>query len=131
METFLKTIGCIILLLLFCLVLEKNGKDFSMVIATAGCCLIAIIVIGYTEPLISFISELNSKAKINTDIYKTIIKSVGIALLAEFCNLICIDCGNSAIGRMVQILGSTVILWLSIPLFKSFLSLIENILLAL
>ena len=131
MDTFLKTVGCIILLLLFCLILEKGGKDFSMVIATAGCCLIGIIAIGYTEPLISFVNELQANAKINTEIFETVMKSVGIALLAEFSNLICIDCGNSAIGKMVQILGAAVILWLSIPLFNSFLSLIENIMVTL
>lgn len=131
MDTFFKTVGCIILLLLFSLVLEKSGKDFSMVIATAGCCLIGIIVIGYTEPLISFINELQTNAKINSEIFETVMKSVGIALLAEFSNLICIDCGNSAIGKMVQMLGSAVILWLAIPLFSSFLSLIENIMVTL
>ena len=58
-------------------------------------------------------------------------KWVAVELLAEFSNLICIDCGNSAIGKMVQMLGSAVILWLSIPLLNSFLSLIENIMVTL
>lgn len=127
MDTFLKTVACIFVLLLLCLVVGKGGKDFSMLITTAGCCLIGVIIIGYLDPVISFIKELQITANINTEIFETVLKSVGIALLAEFCTLLCSDCGNASIGRMVQLLGSSVILWLSIPLFRTFLSLVEKL----
>ena len=131
MDTYFKTVACIFVFLLLYLVVGKWSKDFSMLIATSVCCLVAIIIFGYIDPVISFIKDLQITANINADIFETVLKSVGIALLSEICNLLCSDCGNSSMGRMVQLLGSSVILWLSIPLFKSFLSLIEKIMVTL
>ena len=56
------------------------------------------------------------------------LKSVGIGLIVEIGGLICNDAGNSAMGKTLQVLGAAAVLWLSIPLINSLISLLEQIL---
>lgn len=128
MEIFLKTVACALVILLLCLVLGKGSKDFYMILTTIGCCMIGIVAISYIQPVVTFIKELQLRANINTELFSTVLKSVGIALLCEICNLVCADCGNASVGRMIHLLGSGVILWLSIPLYNSLFTLIDKIL---
>lgn len=128
METFVKAAACVILILLLCIVLSKQGKDFSMLLTVAGCCMIAMIAVSYLQPVISLIHRLQTLGNLNSEMMTIVIKSVGIALLGEITSLICADCGNAALGKTLQMLGSAMILWLSIPLFTSLLELVEKIL---
>ena len=52
---------------------------------------------------------------------------IGIALLAEFGELICKDAGNTTLGKTLQILAAAVILWLSVPLLNELIDLMESI----
>ena len=51
-----------------------------------------------------------------------------MGLLAEVTELICIDSGNTALGKGLKILATAVILWMSVPLLSGLISLIEEIL---
>jgi hypothetical protein len=53
-------------------------------------------------------------------------KYVGIVLLAEIIGHICTDAGNAALGKTVQLLATTAVLWLSLPLFSKLMELIEQ-----
>ena len=64
----------------------------------------------------------------DNQLLKTVFKVVGICVIAEIVELICIDSGNSAMGKALQLLSSAVVVWLAIPLMTSFLELIEGVL---
>jgi hypothetical protein len=55
-------------------------------------------------------------------------KTVGVGVLTEIAGLICKDFGNGTMDKMIQLVGSAAILWLTIPLFQKFMDLIENVL---
>lgn len=42
--------------------------------------------------------------------------------------MVCTDAGNASLGKAVQLLGTAVILWLSLPLFKALVELLQSIL---
>jgi hypothetical protein len=48
-------------------------------------------------------------------------------MLAEITELVCKDAGNNTLGKALQILSTSVILWLSIPLFNELISLIQSV----
>jgi hypothetical protein len=56
---------------------------------------------------------------------------IGIGILSEISALICADAGNSSLGKALQILGGTAMLWLSLPVFRTLVDLIRSILGAL
>ena len=62
------------------------------------------------------------------ELLHSVLKAVGIGLLAELTGQICADSGNASLGKSLQILATAVILWLMLPLFTQLIDLLEEIL---
>ena len=128
MDNFLKATAGILISLILSLALKKYGNEFSALITILVCCMILALAANYLEPVFSFIEKLEQLGNLDSDMLNLLIKAVGIGLLSEIASTICIDTGNSSIGKALQILASTVVLWLSMPLFSALLDLVEGIL---
>lgn len=128
MDAFIKSSGGILIALVLYLVLLKQGKDISLLLTVTVCCMVTAVAIGYLKPVVSFLTQLQMVGKLDDTMLKTILKAVGIGLLSEIVSLVCIDAGNAALSKTLQILAAAVILWLSLPLFSSLIELIEEIL---
>ena len=63
----------------------------------------------------------------DSQLLQVILKSVGIALVSEIAMMVCADSGNAALGKALQLMSTGVILWLSLPLMKSLLQLVQRI----
>lgn len=128
MDTFLKATAGILIVLILNLMLAKQNKDFSLLSTIAVCCFGAIAAISYLQPIIQFFTKLQVLGQLNTDMLQIILKSIGIALLAEIAGHICTDANNASLGKILQLLATSVILWMSVPLFTGLIDLIEKIL---
>lgn len=131
MDVFLKTSAAVLITVVICLTVAKQGKDFSVLIAISGCCLVILAAATYLKPVISFIDKLQSIGDLDNDLIHVLLKAVGIGMLSEITGMICSDAGNASLGKTLQILAAAVILWLSLPIFTQLLELLENILGAL
>ena len=70
-----------------------------------------------------------SAAAVITPVLVTFLKmdayqAVGIALVAELSASICADAGNASLGKILQILGGAVVLTLSVPMFRTLMTII-------
>ena len=110
------------------LALEKQGKDFSVILTLAVCGMAASAAFLYLEPVLDFLWELEAMADLREDMLGILLKAVGIGLVAELASVICSDGGNASLGKQMQLLGSAVILYISLPVFRSLLQLIQRIL---
>ena len=128
MEIFLKATAGILIALVLYLVLSKQSKDFSLLLTVTICCMIAVSAMYYLQPVISFFDRLQSLGNLNNQLLNILIKSVGIALISEITTLVCVDTGNAALGKTLQILACATVLWLSLPLFTNLIDLVEEIL---
>lgn len=128
MDIFIKASAGILIALICYLVLQKQGKDISTLLAVTICTIVAIAALQYITPLIELIDRLEQLGGLNSQMIQILLRSVGIGLIAEISSLICADAGNAAMGKTLQFLGSVVILWLSIPLFNQMIDLIKEIL---
>ena len=52
--------------------------------------------------------------------------SVGVALVAELSATVCSDAGNAALGKILQILGCAAVLSLSVPIFRTLMTMIRE-----
>ena len=130
MDIFIKaTAGALIALILY-LILMKTGKEFSLLLIIAVVSMIAGITLVFLQPIVAFIEKLIAIGHFDSDMLEIVLKAVGIGLLAEITGLICADTGSASLGKILQIMASAVILWLSIPLFTSLIDLVEEILVA-
>lgn len=131
MDIFIKATAGILVALVLCLSLSKQGKDISLLLTIAVCCMIVAAAISCLEPVVAFIDKLQSIGQLDSQMIQILLKAVGIGLLAEVTGLICADVGNAAMGKTLQILATAAILWMSIPLLNELIELIDGILGAL
>ena len=110
--------------------LGKYSKESAIVISIMACCMVAVSIVKYLEPTISFINKLQELGSLDSDVLEILIKSTGIAIISEIVILICNDAGNTALGKTLQLLATAVILWLSLPLLNKLIDVIENVLIS-
>ena len=131
MDIFLKsTAGTVVAVILY-LILGKQGKDISILLSVAVCCMLAAAAIACLEPVIDFVDRLKTISNLDSQMFILVLRSVGIGILAEITSLICNDAGNAAMGKSLQLLAGGVVLWLSLPLFTQLIDLIEDVLKAI
>ena len=106
----------------------KQGKEFSVMITIAVCCIMATVAISAMEPVLRFLDEMQSVGDLCSDSLKVILKAIGIGIIGELVSLVCADAGNASLGRALQILSVVIIVWLSLPLFTTLMQLFEDIL---
>lgn len=128
MDIFLKAAVGILITVVLSLTLARQGKDISLLLVMAVCCMVFAAAVHYLRDVIVFLEKLEDIGQINSQILTVLLKAVGIGILAELTGMICTDAGNAALGRVLQMLSSAVILWLSLPLFSELITLAEDIL---
>lgn len=128
MSSFFQITAAVLIAVVLGLTLSKYGKDFSVVLMLLVSCMVLAVMTAYLEPVIGFIEELLRIGEIQNDLLKPVLKATGIGIVAEIASLICTDSGNAALGKGIQILAATVILWISLPLMRSLLELMQRML---
>lgn len=128
MDLFIKTVAGIFFALVLFVTLSKLAKDMSTILTIGVCCMAGMIAFHYLQPVVEFLHTLQEKTGVDSTFFQILLKAVGIALLGETASLICLDAGNSSLGKILQVLTSAVILWLSIPLFEKLLDLVDGVL---
>ena len=109
------------------LTLKKNSPDLAILLSMAVCIMVAVVGLLYLQPVTDFLKMLEASAYLQEGILSVLLKAVGIGLICEVAGLVCSDAGCSAMGKALQIMGTAVILWLSIPVFTGLLELIRQI----
>ena len=128
MELFVKVTATILIVAIFCVVLSQHGKDISLLLSLAACCMVLVLSVSYLQPVLDFIRNLTELGGINQSLVNTILKITGIGILSQIAMLVCADAGNQSLAKALQMMTTALVLCLSVPLLEEMLSLIEGIL---
>lgn len=128
MGMFWKAAAAVLIAVVLELTLGKREKDIGTLLSIGVCCMVGMIAFSYLEPVLDLLRELEALGDLQGDLLGILLKALGISLVAEVAGMVCGDAGNSSLGKTVQMLGGAVILYLSIPVFRSLLELIQRIL---
>ena len=116
--------------LLISLILKQTvtQKDLSLVFTVTVTVMTGLLFLRYLEPILDFLKKLESMGDLQGNMLQILLKALGISLICRILETLCRDSGNSSLGLAVQMLGTAVILWLSLPVFNFFLDMIQKIL---
>lgn len=128
MELYWQGAAVVLLTVVLGLSLGSQKKDMGLLLTMGACCLVATVAVSYLKPVVEFVQQLQDLGQLDNDMLKILLKAVGIGIIGEIASLICTDSGNGALGKTLQLLTSSVILWLSLPLLKGLLEMIQEIL---
>ena len=128
MNSFYKMIAGAMITVILCLGIEKNGKEYVLLLSVCACCMILGTLTSFLQPVLEFFEKVETIGKLNSESVQIMLKSLGVGLLTEIASVICQDAGNNSLGRSVQLFGTVVILWISIPLFEQILDILQSVL---
>jgi stage III sporulation protein AD len=128
MDRFIQASALVLLTVIVCLILSKQEKEIGLLLSVLVCCMLGVLAISYLEPMMELIKNLRITAQLDGELLEILMKAVGVGFLAEIAGMVCTDAGNGTLGKVLQFLGSAVILWMSIPLFQRLLELVASIL---
>ena len=126
MGLYWKAAAAVLLAVVMILMLRR--QELGVVLGIAVCAMVAMAAAEYLRPVKELLDSLQSMGELDGKLIAVLLKAVGIGLVTEIACMVCADSGNAALGKALQLLGTTVILWMSIPLFTMLLELIQNIL---
>ena len=127
MSTFLRVVGAALIGAILALALRQQGKELSLLLTVTVCCMVLAAAVTYLETVMDFARQLQSVGNLNGELMNTMLRAVGIGLIAEIAGLICAGSGSGALGKAIEILAAAAILWLGIPLMRALLELVEQV----
>ena len=126
MDDFWKTTALVLLTVILSLSLDKMERDISAVMGIVALCIAACAAVTILNPVLNYLVELQRLFHLPDDLISILMKAVGIALVAELSASICADAGNASLGKMLQILGGAAVLTLSVPMFRTLMTIIKE-----
>lgn len=114
--------------LILSMVLGRQSKDMSLLLTLAVCVLVCLGALEFLEPVLALLRELRQLGGLDSEAVSILLKAAGIGLTAELAGLLCADAGESALGKVLQILSNAAIIWLSLPLFRQIIEMIGEVL---
>jgi stage III sporulation protein AD len=128
MEIFLKSTACILIAVVLCLILSKNGKDYSMILILAVCAMVFLSAGLYLQPILAFLERLVLLGNLNSELLDMLLKIAGIGFISQIASLTCADTGNKVLERTLQILSVITVLWIAVPILEEMLQMMESLL---
>lgn len=128
MDDFLKIVGGVLIALVLWLCLQKQEKDISLLLSLAVCLLAAGIALKAMSPVLDFLRQLEAMGQLHDGILGILLKAVGIGMVSELAATVCGDAGNGAMEKTVRLLGTVTMLTVSLPIFQTLLTLIQELL---
>lgn len=128
MTLFLQVCGAVLLSVILILTLKSNAKDIASILTIAACCTVALAAMHYLRPVLDFLHVLEHLGNLHNGMTKILLKVTGIGIVTELAVLICKDAGSESLGKTMQLLGTAVVLYLSMPMFTALIELLQRIL---
>lgn len=128
MDLFWKTTAAVLIAAILSQMISQREKDLSIVLCLMVCCMAAGIALEFLAPVFDFFSELEALGTLQDNALGILLKILAIGMISQIAATICSESGSSVLGKSLHILGTAVILYLSLPLFSALLDLLQDIL---
>ncbi|MBQ7290470.1 MAG: stage III sporulation protein AD [Clostridia bacterium] len=127
MNEIIKICGVALVGLVAVSVMRGLKNDFSAFVGIATGLVLLGFAVGALYPLIEYVQKITEGSGFSLYI-ETILKALGIAVVAESAADICRDFGESAIAARVEFAAKSLIMLLALPVVESLLALAFGVL---
>ena len=109
----------------------RQEKDIALLLVMAACAMVVTAGLSLLEPVVDLLHRLEELGNLQSGVLSILLKITGIGLVTQTGGMILSDSGNTSLARGLQLLGTSVILYLSVPVFETLIELMQHILGAL
>ena len=112
---------------IFATVLKKNCGEISLLLGLASGVVIGIFFLRLIQPILGFVDELRDLVGLEEAYLEPVLKCLGIGMLSQVCVNVCADAGQNGIGKMIEMSSCVICLYVSLPLFRGVVSLLQEL----
>ncbi|MCI8285276.1 MAG: stage III sporulation protein AD [Firmicutes bacterium] len=110
------------------LTVKAYRPEFSIYISIACGILLFVTVLSQLTDIMAYINEIFNKSGYGKTYFPILLKVLAIAYLTDFITQICRDAGENGIASKTEMAGKIFILYVSLPVFTSIVSMLEILL---
>lgn len=118
------SLGLVAALLIILLKEQKSSIAFLLLLFTV--IIIFLSILDQVRHIFTLLSYMADQAQVEPVYFKTILKIIGIAYIAEFGSQLIRDAGLSSLASKVELAGKLFILMLAIPIVTAVIETILN-----
>lgn len=101
--------------------LKNYRKEYALLCALLTALVILLLAADTLAVVISDFTMLADKTGIKHEYIEVVIKTIGIAYIAEFAAQILKDAGEGAVASKIELAGKAAILYITFPIITDFL----------
>ncbi|MDE6189011.1 MAG: stage III sporulation protein AD [Clostridia bacterium] len=123
-----KIVGIAIVGCVCSLVLKNTQSQFATLSTLATGIIILIIALSSFSKVILSFQSIIDKTGVNSQIFSSLLKIIGIGYITEYSQSVCDDFGCASIGKKVSFAGKIAIFLLALPIIENLIAVIVEIL---
>ena len=127
MDSMIKIAAVAILAAVLCLLLRQNEKAMALGVSVLSCVAVLLLGVRFFQPIWAVIQKLEELSGLSGSVTKPLFKVVGIGILTQVAGSVCSEAGEGALAKAVEISGTVLAVYVSLPLLTSVLSLVEKL----
>jgi stage III sporulation protein AD len=124
----IKLIGVALVCAIIILYLKNIKPELAFSAAVASGIILLLMIISMLTDVISFFTTITEKTGIDSTLFETVLKIVGVGYLIEFSAGLIEDFGSKSIADKLVLGGKIIILIIAMPIIQSMLLLIVSLL---
>ena len=109
------------------LLIKKSNQEMGLAVAIAAAAVICIAAAELFGDIFDVIHYAISRTGLSSAVFMPIVKCVGIAIVVNISSGLCKDAGQSGIASSVDLLGAAAAVFTALPLIKSLLEMIGEL----
>ncbi len=107
------------------LVIKKNSPEMSLMLTISLAMIALYLAFDTIKGVTDFIASLAETAQLSPAVLSIVFKTIGISIITKLSSDVCRDAGQSSVASGVELAGAFAALYISLPLFKTVMSMIE------
>lgn len=123
----LKIIGIGIITCVIVIIIKQIKPEFAVFALICGSVVMLVYIFSYFTNILDIFSNIVNKTGINFELFKIILKIVGVGYLIEFAANVCADSGNPSIADKIVLGGKLLILILAMPVITNLLNIVVGL----
>ncbi|MDE5617915.1 MAG: hypothetical protein K2I79_00320 [Clostridia bacterium] len=122
-----KVIGIGILGAIVTLMLKNTQSSYAVLAVIATGIVILIIVINALGQVIVAFEEIVDKTNLNSTLFATLLKIIGIGYLTEYSVNLCNDLDCTSIGKKISLAGKITIFMMAMPIVTAIIKTVAGL----
>lgn len=127
MEQALQITGLCVTAAILALVVKRGAPEIALLLALAAAVAALLFVGQALSELLEFLRELGERSGVSSALLLPLYKTAAIAIVVKIGAGLCADAGESALGTVVETVGTVCALAASLPLLRSVLTLLMEL----